>query len=104
MGLTEPRIYLDSCIAIYLVEEHQVFAPPLETLLEGRPDADIYVSDLAVMECLVRPFAIKIRHSKKNSNGGSRMSLYYLLPVMYSPKLLGFELIIRPSKLLTRSI
>lgn len=59
MGLIKPKIFLDSCIAIYLVEEHQVFVSRLETLLESRPDADIYVSDLAVMECLVKPFRDK---------------------------------------------
>lgn len=59
MGLTEPRIYFDSCITIYLVEEHEVFAPSLEGLLESRPDADIYISDLAVMECLVKPLRDK---------------------------------------------
>lgn len=39
MGLTEPKIYLDSSVAIYLVEEHRVFAPAIESSLESRPDA-----------------------------------------------------------------
>lgn len=56
MGLTEPKIYFDSCIAIYLVEEHPVFAPSIEALLETRPDAEVFISDLTVMECLVGPF------------------------------------------------
>jgi uncharacterized protein len=56
LGLTPFRIYLDSCIAIYLVEEHQAFAAKTETLLENRPDAVLFISDLTVMECLVGPF------------------------------------------------
>jgi uncharacterized protein len=55
VGLTEPKIYLDSCVAIYLVEEHSVFAPAIEFLLESRPNAEIFISDLTVMECLVGP-------------------------------------------------
>ncbi len=55
MGLMPSRIYLDSCIAIYLVEEHQDFAPAIETRLENRLDAGLFVSDLTVMECLVGP-------------------------------------------------
>jgi predicted nucleic acid-binding protein len=56
VGLTEPKIYLDSCIAIYLVEEHAAYSPRLEALLESLPSAEIFVSDLAVMECLVKPY------------------------------------------------
>jgi predicted nucleic acid-binding protein len=46
-------IYLDACIAIYLVEEHSVFGPQLEAALNER---EIYcISPLVEMECLVLP-------------------------------------------------
>lgn len=56
MGLEPSRIYLDSCIAIYLVEEHRELAFRIESLLENQPDARLFVSDLTVMECLIGPF------------------------------------------------
>ena len=59
MGVDSIRIYLDSCTAIYLVEEHQGFAPKIESLLEASRDADIFISDLTVMECLVGPLRNK---------------------------------------------
>ena len=33
MGLSSRRVYFDSCIVIYLVEEHSTFAPVIESLL-----------------------------------------------------------------------
>lgn len=47
-------IYLDSCIVIYLVEEHPVYAPIILSRLEG-VTADIGYSPLVEMECLVLP-------------------------------------------------
>jgi hypothetical protein len=41
---------------IYLVEEHQIFAPLLENYIENTPDLIFVVSDLTEMECLVIPF------------------------------------------------
>lgn len=55
MGLTPSRLYLDSCIAIYLVEEHHDFAAPLESLLESHSEAEVCISDLTILECLVMP-------------------------------------------------
>jgi predicted nucleic acid-binding protein len=63
------RIYLDSCIAIYLVEEHQQHAHRLETLLESRPEAGLFVSDLTAMECLVGPFRSKNKLLEEKYNG-----------------------------------
>jgi predicted nucleic acid-binding protein len=59
VGLTEPKIFLDSCIAIYLVEEHELHAPRVETILENLHTSEIFVSDLAMMECLVKPIRDK---------------------------------------------
>ncbi len=55
MGLNRLRIYLDSCVVIYLVEEHPTFAPDIESLLASHPDAILHVSSLTEMECLVLP-------------------------------------------------
>jgi len=49
------KIYIDSCIAIYLVEEHPVYAPAVESVLSANPDFEFFVSDLTVLECLVLP-------------------------------------------------
>jgi hypothetical protein len=58
MGINPLRIYLDSCIVIYLVEEHPTFEPIIETRLSNQADVSdmmIQVSDLTEMECLVMP-------------------------------------------------
>lgn len=69
MGLTPSRIYLDTCIAIYLVEEHQQFAPVVETLLESRSEAGLFVSDLTVMECLIGPLRCENKPLEDKYNG-----------------------------------
>ncbi len=56
MGLKPIYVYLDSCLVIYLVEEHQIFAPLLENYIENTPDLIFVVLDLTEMECLVIPF------------------------------------------------
>lgn len=58
MGINPLRIYFDSCIVIYLVEEHPTFEPMIETQLSSQAnvaDIVIQVSDLTEMECLVMP-------------------------------------------------
>lgn len=55
MGLSGPTIYPDSCIAIYLVEEHRDFANQIESLIESTDSSELIISDLSVMECLVGP-------------------------------------------------
>jgi uncharacterized protein len=55
MGLSPLRGYLDSCVVIYLVEEHTTLAPIVETLLAAQPDIILYVSSLTAIECLVMP-------------------------------------------------
>ncbi len=56
MGLKELFVYLDSCLVIYLIEEHPIFAPILEKYIENEPNLTFVVSDLTEMECLVMPF------------------------------------------------
>lgn len=60
MGLDAVQVYFDSCIVIYLVEEHPTFAPLVQVRLEGQIDDDdtdavVLVSELTEMECLVKP-------------------------------------------------
>lgn len=52
------KIYLDSCIAIYLVEEHPAYCTPLENLLAER-DGIVCYSPLTELECLVLPLRLK---------------------------------------------
>lgn len=47
-------IYLDTCIAIYLVEEHPVYHTQIETELRGGKLISS-ISPLVEMECLVLP-------------------------------------------------
>ncbi len=64
------RIYLDSCIAIYLVEEHQEFGPVIENLLESQSDAaGLFISDLTILECMVSPLRSKNRLLEEKYNG-----------------------------------
>jgi predicted nucleic acid-binding protein len=52
------KIYLDSCIAIYLVEEHPVYAASIETVL-SKCDGIVCYSPLTELECLVLPLRLK---------------------------------------------
>lgn len=52
------KVYLDSCIAIYLVEEHAAFSAPVERELE-RFDGIVCHSPLTELECLVQPLRLK---------------------------------------------
>lgn len=47
-------IFLDACIAIYLVEEHPNYAARIESRLRAAP-ATIAYSPLVEMECLILP-------------------------------------------------
>ena len=49
------KIYLDSCLVIYLVERHPLFYPVLHNLVASRPHAVFAVSELTRLEVLTRP-------------------------------------------------
>jgi uncharacterized protein len=51
-------LYLDTCIVIYLVEEHHVYSPVIEAALADTT-ADLCFSPLVELECLVLP----LKHS-----------------------------------------
>jgi len=55
MGLAELSIYLDSCLAIYLVEENASFVAKLENALAANWDAKFCISPLTERECLIMP-------------------------------------------------
>ena len=55
MGLTKFSIYLDSCLAIYLVEEIPAFVTGLENAIAAIADAEVCISPLTEMECLIIP-------------------------------------------------
>ena len=58
MGLNQLHVYFDACIAIYLVEQNQTFAPLIRTRLTQRAQTHeviIQISSLTEMECLVMP-------------------------------------------------
>ena len=49
------KIYLDSCIVIYLVESHQIFASKLITKMQKQLPDELYYSPMVRLECLVLP-------------------------------------------------
>ena len=51
MGLT----YLDACLLIYAIENHPVWAEPLQLKLAQDITARFAMSPLTKMECLVKP-------------------------------------------------
>lgn len=52
------KIYLDSCIAIYLVEEHPLYCRPIEHAL-AQSEGIVCYSPLTELECLVLPLRLK---------------------------------------------
>lgn len=52
------KIYLDSCIAIYLVEEHPAYFASIESKL-AEIDGIVCYSPLTELECLVLPLRLK---------------------------------------------
>jgi predicted nucleic acid-binding protein len=52
------KIYLDSCIAIYLVEEHPAYCASIENKL-AECDGIVCYSPLTELECLVLPLRLK---------------------------------------------
>lgn len=49
-----PKLYLDSCIVIYYVEQHPDYFAPVDARI-NTGDHQITVSDLCRLECLVHP-------------------------------------------------
>jgi len=62
MGRYVNTIYLDSCIVIYLVERHPIFAPIIEARLTTAEKMNSVVSPLVRLESLVKP----MRNAEKN--------------------------------------
>lgn len=52
------KVYLDSCIAIYLVEEHSTYCASIEEAL-ARLNGIVCYSPLTELECLVLPLRLK---------------------------------------------
>ncbi|MEI6207534.1 MAG: type II toxin-antitoxin system VapC family toxin [Desulfuromonadales bacterium] len=52
------KVYLDSCIAIYLVEEHPAYCGVIENAL-AQLDGIVCYSPLTELECLVLPLRMK---------------------------------------------
>ncbi len=49
------KIYLDSCLIIYLVEQHPVFLPIIKSRIVSLGDAELCASPLVRLETLVKP-------------------------------------------------
>ena len=60
-------IYLDSCLLVYVVEEHPVFVMPVRNAIDAESEIEFVISPLVKLECLVKPLmsgntAIKKRY------------------------------------------
>jgi uncharacterized protein len=53
------RVYLDTCIVIYYIERHSVYAGGIDALLKSAPPGDFCYSPLVRLECLVKPLRSK---------------------------------------------
>lgn len=53
------KIYLDTCIVIYLIEKHPVFSAKIEPLIGGPNLGSLFYSPLTKMECMVMPLRTK---------------------------------------------
>lgn len=71
-------VYIDSCIAIYLVEEHSVYCPSIEAALENC-DGIICYSPLTVLECLVLP--LRLHHTELLAKFKRFFSLNYKIDI-----------------------
>ena len=55
MGLTLSRVYLDTCLVIYFVENHTRFGPVVTTALQQATGVQFAISPLVELETLVVP-------------------------------------------------
>jgi len=53
------KIYLDTCIIIYLIEKTSDFSGKIESLIQALTTYELCFSPLVEMECLVMPFRTK---------------------------------------------
>lgn len=49
------KIFLDSCIIIYLIEKYPIYASSVETAMKSVANGIYYFSPLVRLECLVMP-------------------------------------------------
>ncbi len=58
MDVAGTTVYLDSCIVIYLVEEHPIYAAPIQQALAAAGNVRLCISPLVELECLVGPYKL----------------------------------------------
>lgn len=54
--MSQPLIYLDTCIVIYVVERHPLYAATIEARMQSVTTGSFCFSPLVRMECLIKPF------------------------------------------------
>ena len=55
MGLNPTKVYLDTCIIIYLLEDHPQFGSIVRNAFATAENRQFYISPLVELECLVLP-------------------------------------------------
>lgn len=56
MGLNAPKIYLDTCVVIYLVERHPLYSTTIESRIQSLASFNLCYTSLVRMECLIKPY------------------------------------------------
>ncbi len=59
MGVAPVKVYLDSCIVIYLVEEHPRFSSIVRNAFATSEGRQFCISPLVELECLVGPLRVE---------------------------------------------
>lgn len=59
MGINYKRVYLDTCIVIYLVEQATGYVEKIAAAISKQTDIEICISPLVQMECMVGVFKLQ---------------------------------------------
>ncbi|NJK46523.1 MAG: type II toxin-antitoxin system VapC family toxin [Pleurocapsa sp. SU_196_0] len=79
------RIYLDSCILIYLIEGTRAQVENIRSVMASLPDnTDLCISNLVRLECLVKPYKLRdaaLEHRYQQEFPA--FTTLYALPIMF---------------------
>jgi len=53
------KVYLDTCIVIYIVEKHHIYSAQIENLMKGLSQTEYFISPLTQLESMIMPLRTK---------------------------------------------
>lgn len=74
------RIYLDTCIIIYIIEKHPTYSNLIENLMDALPLTEFCYSPLARLECLVMPFRTQDLQLQKLYEAFFKAQTFLIIP------------------------